>query len=159
MDCNFILQQGSEGKYRITFNGPDFHPDVDDFKVVLSWGFRKQSVTIEKSQMEQDYEGKWFFVFDSSEMLGQVMATCTYYMPDGDQGDGIFERTDRQLLCFVTTNPQPKLLCVKANQCGRWVSYERILSPDEELAYQYLTTSNGEYVTTVNDENLVVSKS
>lgn len=158
MDCSFIIQQGAEGKYRITFSGENYHADRDDFKVILSWGFRRQTLTIEKSEMELDSDGNYFFVFDTSEMLGKVMVTCLYSMEDSDQTDGIFACTDRQVLCFVTTNPLPKLLCVPSSQCGHWVSYERLLSPDEQVAYQYLTDADREYVTTSDGEYLAVNR-
>lgn len=140
------------------FHGENFHPERDDFKVVLSWGFHMQALTILKSEMEQDYEGNYFFVFDSTEMLGRVVATCVYQMADSDQSDGVFTMTNRQALCFVTTNPMPQFLCVPPTGCSSWVEYERVLAPDEEQSYQYLIDSGQRYVTTAEHERLVVHK-
>ena len=50
MDCKNILQQGDEGKFKITITRQGFLMSRDNFQVKLSWGMLDQSMTIHKNK-------------------------------------------------------------------------------------------------------------
>ena len=159
MDTKKIVQQGEEKKCQITITRTGFVMNDDDFKLKLSWGLMGQSMTITKDQMFSNDRDEWFFVFDSSPMIGPITAECTYYVPDGDYPDGLRTEVNRQFLCFVVTSPLPKFICCPALPVSTGtVSYEFTDESDVAELYAYLLDSQGRNLVTAENERLMVLK-
>ena len=159
MDTKKIVQQGEEKKVQITITRTGFVMNDDDFKVKLSWGLMGQSMTITKDQMFSNDRDEWFFVFDSSPMIGPITAECTYYVPDSDYPDGLRTEVNRQFLCFVVTSPLPKSICCPAlPESTGTVSYEFTDESDIAQLYAYLLDSQGRNLVTAENEYFMVLK-
>lgn len=154
-----IVQQGGEQKCHITITRTGFSMNDDNFEVKLSWGLAGQSLTITKDKMFSNDSDEWFFIFDTSPMIGPVTAECTYYVPDGDYPDGLRTVVDRQYLCFVVSNPLPKFICCPAiTPATGTVSYEFTDDSDVAELYSYLLDSQGRNLVTAENERLMVLK-
>lgn len=159
MDTKKIVQQGEEKKCKITITRTGFVMNDDDFKVKLMWGLMGQSMTITKDQMFSNDRDEWFFIFDTSPMIGPVTAECTYYVPDNDYPDGLRTEVNRQFLCFVVTSPLPKFICCPALPATTGtVSYEFTDESDVAELYAYLLDSQGRNLVTAENERLMVLK-
>ena len=158
MDCKNIMKQGEEAKYAMRIDAQGFSMENDEFNVVLSWGMRGESITIDKSDMIFSIDGYYYFVFDTSPMAGKVTARCTYYVPDFDCPDGLRTEVDTQLLCFIATIPLPKFACVPAPSCEHKVTYERSDQSDVASDYQYLASVEGDRFITADTQYILVLK-
>lgn len=159
-----IISQGDTGKFQLIIDREDFDPELDEFKVRLSWGFYDEHVDIRKDEMFHDEEWNVFFMFDSEKMHGIITAECEYLVPDSDvafpqEGDARDEEwyrinVDRQLLCLVTTSATA---CTQkcTNKCNEhFVHYKRVLRSDANSLYaivrdntlQVIRTSEGNIV-------------
>lgn len=148
-----VLTQGMEAKYFIDIQQEGFTMADDDFYVELRWGFFGNSLKIDKQDMIADTSGKYFFEFNTKNMVGKVTAICRYYVPDTDDPDGVREEVDEQLLCFVATTPCPTLLaCPKCSASGHNVTYERTEESGIASLYQRLCTALGQPI--VSDDDL-----
>lgn len=160
MDCTNILMQGEEAKYAMRINQEGFNQETDDFQLELSYGMTGQSLIIKKSEMTFSIDGYYYFIFDTTPMVGRVTAKCTYYVPDIDCPDNLRTMTDEQLLCFVCTDPLPRFACVPApSQCPHAVTYERSTQSDVASDYQYLSSVEGDRFITIDTEYILVLKS
>ena len=132
MSQDNVLQRGDVGKYQITIAHDDFDMAVDDFFVILRWGFLNQKEEIQKSQMFADEDGNWFFTFDTDDMAGQIEAECHYFVPDMDIDGNVMEEVSRKWLCFVASTPCPKFPCRKKCACqdDPFVTYTRVWARD-----------------------------
>lgn len=119
MNDRNIIQQGTEAEFQIEVLRTDFDWDTDDISVILGWGCNGESMTIGKEAMTYDDEGRYYFSFDTTGMLGWVSAECRYGTVDPDEAtDGIRQRVDRQLLCFVSTSAHTNLGKCRKKVCG-----------------------------------------
>lgn len=112
MDVRNIIQQGDVGKYYVDIKGEGVNQDAYDFSITLSWGLLGSTLQIPKSEMLKASNGRWFFMFDSSDMTGVVTAKCEYQVLDNDfsddygsQTDGFRSEVSIDYLCFVVTTP------------------------------------------------------
>ena len=157
MDKTRILQQGEEAKFKIEI--ADFAMEDNAFSVQFSWGYRRNVMTIEKNQMFQGPDGKWYFVFDTDDMSGRVTALCTWRVPDSDCNDGFREETNEQYLCFVATTPCPKLSCPSCNYTqNQVVTYTRTEVSSIADSYAYLETDEGDKIISCDNEIMLVLK-
>lgn len=150
MDAKFIIQEGDVAKYKMLIEHEDFDMMQDEFEVMLSWGMLGQSLTVKKSQMPCDEEGHWFLLFDSSDVIGKVLATCRYWVQDSDMSDGVREEIDRQYIGFVASNPCPQFACeceCPSHEDKPHVTYTRVYRSDVNTLYLNLRTTeeNGEH--------------
>jgi len=139
-----IVSQGDVAKFRLIITHEDFDQEKDNYKVVLSWGMFKQSMTVEKSEMITDEDGNIYLVFDSTGMVGIVKATCIYDVEDGDMESGVRQEVNYQWLCFVTSNPDPQFACDFEPGGDGHVTYTRVYGGDVGTAYLNLRDSNKE---------------
>lgn len=158
MALSKIVQQGEEVKFKITINQQGFNMQTNDFKVKLTWGMLNKEITITKEQMVFNEMDEWFFMFDTSQMVGRVKAECSFYVPDSDYPDGYRTEVNRQFLCTVISYPYPKRLCVPVCGCGSQVKYERTEASDVEQLYSYLVDRNGRRFITSDNETILVIK-
>jgi hypothetical protein len=160
MDCKNIMKRGEEAKYAMRIDAQGFSMESDDFEVELSWGMRDRKLLIPKSEMIFSIDGYYYFIFDTSEMIGKVTAKCTYYVPDFDCPDGLRTEVDTQFLCLIVTDPLPRTACVPApSQCEHKVTYERTDQSDVASDYQYLASTEGDRFITIDTEYILVLKS
>ena len=148
-----VIVAGTEAKYFIDIQQDGFSMEEDNFTVELRWGMRPKSLMITKQEMTADTSGKYFFMFDTSKMLGKVTAICRYYVPDMDDPDGAREEVDEQRICFVAAAPCPQLLsCPKCDTSDHNVTYERTEESGIASMYQRLCTALGQPI--VSDDDL-----
>ena len=135
MDKNRIVSRGDWAKYQIEITHADFLQSRDDYRVTLTWGMFGESVIIEKKDMPVDEDGKVFFIFDSTPMIGWVKAVCHYDVDDSDIEGGVREEVNYQWLCFVSAEPTPRL-CGEPEPGGDGhVTYTRVYAGDVNTAY------------------------
>lgn len=156
----FGIFQGELAKYQITITREDFDVQTCDFSIRLSWGMFGQYIEIQKSEMFRDEEWHMFFVFDTSDMLGPIKATTTYYVADTDVEGGMRECVDMQVIGFVIETEcalmQPRC---KSNQILRFVSFDRIARSDAQTLFLNLLTVDGRPLTSVDGKHFKVKKS
>jgi hypothetical protein len=107
-----------------------------DFKVELIYGYRRTTIEIEKSQMSQDTQGKWFFVFNTAGIIGLLTARCTWYLKDTDCPDGERTKVNEQPLCFVTVTACTKLFACPCQAENQPVTYT--FTDDSDIASEYV---------------------
>ena len=157
MDKTRILQQGEEAKFQIVIK--DFDQETGSFDVTLIYGYSRKEVNIDKSKMFQGGDGKWYFTFNTGDMVGRVTARCTWRVPDADCSDGYREETDEQYLCFVATTPCPQFIaCPACTDQGR-VIYTRTEESDIAGLYAYLACADYDRILTCDNEVILVLKS
>lgn len=150
MDAKYIIPEGDVLKYKLEIKHEDFDMQTCDFEVILSYGMLGQSLTVKKSQMPCDEDKNWYLVFSTKGMVGKVLATCRYMVPDSDMPSGARDEYNRQYLCFVTANPCVHLDCC-CEDCPEpeddHVTYTRVWRSDVNTLYLNLRTTeeNGEH--------------
>ena len=156
MDKTRILQQGEEAKFQIAIK--DFDMEANDFQVTLIWGYRRTTMVITKSQMVHAADGKWYFTFDTADMVGRVVIICTWQVPDTDYADGYRQETDEQYLCFVASTPCPQFVACPACTDDHPVTYTRTEQSSIADEYTYLGCADYDRIITCDDEIILVKK-
>lgn len=153
---NRIIPQGKECKFFVDIEG--FDMEAGEFRVELIYGYRRTIVTILKEQMQQDAEGRFFFIFDTDAVVGIVTARCTWRVADDDCPDDYREQADEQPLCFVAATPCPQFACCPACTEEHPVTYTPTEQSDIADHYQYLADHYGNRFVTSDDLYLLVLK-
>ena len=84
---------GTEKKYVIDIRSTGFSMEDDDFEVDIYRG--SQTLHINKSDMIVDYEGNFYFTFNTADLgVGLATIVVTAHVPDGDFLDGIRDEVD-----------------------------------------------------------------
>ena len=84
---------GTEKKYVIDIRSTGFSMEDDDFEVDIYRG--SQTLHINKSDMIVDYEGNFYFTFNTADLgVGLATIVVTAHVPDGDFLDGIRDELD-----------------------------------------------------------------
>ena len=159
MDKDKIVYKGETAKFKVTISHADFDQGRDNYSITLLYGMRGDFVTIPKSQMIVDEDGDAYMVFDSSDMLGQVKAVCTYEVPDTDMADGYRTEVDMQWLCFVSGTACPRFACEWICGDDHHVKYERVYRGDTNTLFLNLRTSAQEPILDKDGQQLRVHKS
>lgn len=140
-----IIQQGDKAQFRVTNERPDFDMQTMNFHLELLYGMRGKFVSIQKSACTIETSDRCSFAFDSSDMVGYVVArfVCDVY----DEMAGTRQEVDEQMLCFVATEPcimlQP---CVGCEDRDHDVSYEYVPYGHESSVYVILRDVNGNFL-------------
>ena len=129
-----ILRRGTEAKCYVDIKNVTME-DIN-FKVELIYGYRRTTIEIEKSQMSQDTQGKWFFVFNTEGIIGLLTARCTWYMKDTDCPDGERTKVDDQPLCFVADATCTKLFACPCAKSDSVVTYT--FTDESDIASEYV---------------------
>lgn len=129
-----ILRRGTEAKCYVDIKNVTME-DID-FKVELIYGYRRTTIEIEKSQMSQDTQGKWFFVFNTEGIIGLLTARCTWYLTDTDCPDGERTKVDDQPLCFVADATCTKLFACPCAKSDSVVTYT--FTDDSDIASEFV---------------------
>ena len=156
MDKTRILQQGEEAKFYIDIEG--FDMDGRDFRVELIYGYRRHVMTITKEQMAKSTRDRWYFVFDTEDMLGKVTARCVWSVYDEDFPEDSREEVDEQYLCFVASTPCPQMIQCPACTIDRAVTYERTTESTLAELYKYLCDKDGNRIVSSDDCYMLVLK-
>ena len=156
MDKTRILQMGEEAKFYIDIEG--FDMDGRDFRVELIYGYRRHVMTITKEQMAKSTRDRWYFVFDTEDMLGKVTARCVWSVYDEDFPEDSREEVDEQYLCFVASTPCPQMIPCPACTIDRTVTYERTTESTLAELYKYLCDKDGNRIVSSDDCNILVLK-
>lgn len=160
MALSRIVQEGEKVKFQITITQQGFNMIQDNFRVKLTYGMLNQSVLITKEQMISNELDEWYFMFDTTGMVGRVVAECSFDIPDEDYPDGFRTEVNRQFLCTVVSYPYPKRICVPAGGgcASHVVQYERTEASDVEELYSYLVDRKGRQFITSDNETILVLK-
>lgn len=156
MDKTRILQQGEEAKFYIDIDGFDMDGRV--FRVELIYGYRRHVMTITKEQMAKSTRDRWYFVFDTEDMLGKVVARCVWSVYDEDFPENSREEVDEQYLCFVASVPCPQMIPCPACTQDRVVTYERTTESTLAELYKYLCDKDGNRIVSSDDCYMLVLK-
>lgn len=149
MDAKNIIQKGEWAKYIVQSNRADFDFGENDFRLEIIYGSRGQKITIEKKdfQLLNDY---WVFSFQTSNIVGKVMARLV--MQIGDR-----QEVDEQYIGIVVETPCPQFFrCPKCESVGHDVTYIRTEESDIAEKYAVLCDCNGVPIVTVDDEYICV---
>lgn len=129
-----IIPQGTEQKCFVEIK--DVAMDDIDFTLELIYGMRRKVMTIEKSQMKQDTQGKWFFIFETDKMIGLLKARLTWILNDTDCPDGERTKVNEQPLCFVTVTACTKLFSCPCQAENQPVTYT--FTDESDIANEYV---------------------
>ena len=129
-----ILRRGTEAKCYVDIKNVTME-DIN-FKVELIYGYRRTTIEIEKSQMSQDTQGKWFIVFNTDGIIGLLTARCTWYLTDTDYPDGERTKVDDQPLCFVADSTCTKLFACPCAKSDSVVTYT--FTDDSDIASEFV---------------------
>lgn len=156
MESTRIIQQGEIAKFKIEIDSFDML--ANDFKLELIYGYSRNIVEIKKSDMV-DSGGTYYFSFDTGEMVGRVIARCTWYLEDTDVEGSEREKVEEQYLCFVVTTPCPQFLtCPACDTTNQLVIYTRTEQSSIADRYQRLVDVYGRPIKTVDSEYIYVAK-
>ena len=168
MDTKDIIVQGTLAKYLMVFatDGPESDggqddgqpgPEIMDFRLELSWGYRQETKVIHKNEM-LEANGGYLFELDTSEIVGKVKAKCVMIVHDSDITTGERTIADDQWLCFVAPTPCPKVITCPKCEGDHPVSYTRIDDSDFGEKYLRLVDVYDRPLMTVDDEYIYVPR-
>lgn len=129
-----IIPQGTEQKCFVEIK--DVAMEDIDFTLDLIYGMRPKVITIEKSQMKQDAQGKWFFIFETDDIVGLLKARLTWILNDADCPDGERNKVNEQPLCFVTATACTKLFACPCQAEDQPVTYT--FTDESDIASDYV---------------------
>ncbi len=129
-----IIRRGTEAKVLIDIKQVAME-DID-FNVELIYGYRRNTITIPKSEMQQDTKGGWFFMFPTDDIIGVVTARCTWILNDTDCEDGERTKVDDQPLCFVADAACTKLFSCPCAKDESAVQYT--FTDESDIASEFL---------------------
>lgn len=155
MDKSRIIQRGTKAKFQVFVGYEGFDMVDNEFTVCLEWGLRGQVLTIDKSNMITNDGGEYFIAFDTTDMVGKVIARCIAQVPNESVG-GFRQEVDEQYLCFVQSTPCASFEC--NCQCSgdddHQVLYERITKSDMTSAFSVLRDATLAWLRDVNGKIL-----
>lgn len=157
-----VIQQGEVVKFIMAIDREDFSMATGNFQVELLWGLLGKKKVITKADMLESTNG-WIFSFDTSDMVGPVVAKATWYYNDADVPSAIRPETDEQMICKVASVPCPKYMTCPACSDDHDVTYIRTEESDIAAAYlrlvdvydRPLLTEDGEYIFVLRSETEV----
>ena len=145
-----IIQQGEMAKYQIIIEHEDFSMTENDFRLLLTWGMRGDSLTISKADMLENDNGQFYFTFATKDMVGKVQVECQYDVPDDDYEDGYRTEVERQPLCFVNTSSKLPCGCDCGLYDGTHVTYVRQTRGGLKTLYVILRDFSGNIMRDMN---------
>ena len=145
-----IIQQGEMAKYQIIIEHEDFSMTENDFRLLLTWGMRGESLTISKADMLENDNGQFYFTFATKDMVGKVQVECQYDVPDDDYEDGYRTEVERQPLCFVNTSSKLPCGCDCGLYDGTHVTYVRQTRGGLKTLYVILRDFSGNIMRDMN---------
>ena len=159
MDKTRIFSKDEEIKFEVLIK--DFDMEANDFGIQLIYGYRRNKVEIQKSQMIHGSDNKWYLTFDTEGMVGRVEVECWWQVPDTDYADGYRKETNLQYLGFAATTPDCQYITCPACGCdtNQPVKYTRTETSSIADDYAYLLTSEGDRLITSDNEYILVLKS
>ena len=149
-----IIRRGTEAKCYIDII--DVAMEDIDFTLELVYSYRRTVITIPKSEMKQDTSGKWFFIFDTTDIIGVVTARCTWLLNDTDCADGERTKADEQPLCFVADATCTRLFACPCAKDESAVKYTFTNESDIASEYLRLCDCDGHPLATDDDYYLYV---
>ena len=129
-----IIPQGTEQKCYVEIK--DVAMEDIEFSLELIYGMRQKIMAIDKSQMQQDTYGKWFFIFETDAMTGLVKARLTWLLKDMDCPDDERTKVNEQPLCFVTVTDCTKLFSCPCQAEDQPVTYT--FTDDSDIASEFV---------------------
>ena len=145
-----IIQQGEMAKYQVIIEHEDFSMTENDFRLILTWGMRGDSLTISKADMLENDNGQFYFTFNTKDMVGKVQVECQYDVPDDDYEDGYRTEVERQPLCFVNTSAKLPCGCDCGLYDGNHVTYVRQTRGGLKTLYVILRDFSGNILRDMN---------
>ena len=129
MDAKNIIMQGERAKYFIRSDKWNFSLEDNSYWLELLFGMQGRKIIIPKSEF-QSLEGRRFFTFTTSEMVGPVMSRLVMEIFDPDCPDGLRTEVDEQYIGIVISNPCPQFFKCHCDKETHEIVYE--LAPVEE---------------------------
>ena len=145
MDSKNIVQQGEKVKYIVTSQNPNFNMETCDFYVELHYGMMGRKLIIPKSEFLYGTGGEYIMLFDTSDMVGKVVARLVWQCHDTDSSpDNQRQEVDEQIIAFVVTSPRPQLLICPKDEDNHDVRYER--TEESDIADMYVRLVATEHI-------------
>lgn len=145
-----IIQQGEMAKYQVIIEHEDFTMTENDFRLILTWGMRGDSLTISKADMLENDNGQFYFTFATNDMVGKVQVECQYDVPDDDYEDGYRTEVERQPLCFVNASAKLPSGCDCGLFDGHHVTFVRQTRGGLKTLYVILRDFSGNILRDMN---------
>lgn len=145
-----IIQQGEMAKYQVIIEHEDFSMTENDFRLILTWGMRGESLTISKADMLENDNGQFYFTFATKDMVGMVQVECQYDVPDDDYENGYRTEVERQPLCFVNASAKLPSGCDCGLYDGTHVTYVRQTRGGLKTLYVILRDFSGNILRDMN---------
>ena len=141
-----IVRRGEKVKYIVTSQNINFDMEACDFYVELHYGMMGKKLVIPKSEFLYGTGGEYIMLFDTSDMVGKVVARLVWQCHDTDSDpDNQRQEVDEQIIAFVATTSCPQLIfCPKCSSEGHDVRYEITEEPD--IADMYVRLVATEYI-------------
>ena len=141
-----IVRQGEKVKYIVTSQNINFDMEACDFYVELHYGMMGKKLVIPKSEFLYGTGGEYIMLFDTSDMVGKVVARLVWQCHDTDSNpNNQRQEVDEQIIAFVATTPCPQLIfCPKCSSEGHDVRYEITEEPD--IADKYVRLVSTEHI-------------
>lgn len=108
-----VIPQGERAVFIVKSHRMNFSFSENYFVLNILYGMSGHKVTILKKDFEE-VDGQWRFSFDTSDMVGQLVARLTMFMVDPDCPDDSRREVDEQMIGFVAVTP-----CTRLYQCPR----------------------------------------
>lgn len=141
-----IVRRGEKVKYIVTSQNINFDMEACYFYVELHYGMMGKKLVIPKSEFLYGTGGEYIMLFDTSDMVGKVVARLVWQCHDTDSNpNNQRQEVDEQIIAFVATTPCPQLIfCPKCSSEGHDVRYEITEEPD--IADMYVRLVATEYI-------------
>lgn len=141
-----MIYPGTDLKFRVTTEIPDFHLSEDAFSIVVKDKYFRTVAAITKNDCFYDDQGNWYFTL-SKVRSGWYYAYFTAQREDEDFDDQLAQYKDSQLLCVVGYCKRHAPLIPDCCRCRHKVHYEQVWSVSIDGA-DYLADCDGKYVYT-----------
>lgn len=117
---------GTDLKFRITTEIPDFQLSEDDFEIVVKDRYGRTVARLAKEDCFHDGQGNWYFTI-SKARSGWYYAFFTAYRKDSDYGDQTAAYNDSQPLCVVGYCEKHAPVIRDCDEGSHKVHYEQVL--------------------------------
>lgn len=142
MDTKNIIMQGERAKYFMRSEKSNFNPYDNSFYLEIIYGMLGKKFTIRKKDF-LFLDGKWFFSFPTTDIVGPVKARLVMELFDPDCPQDVRPEVDEQYIAFVVTDPCPQFLKCPCVGGDHEIVYERTEESDIGKRYALLSDFHG----------------
>lgn len=150
-----MIYPGTDIKFRITTEIPDFQLSEGNFRVVVKDGYGRVVANLTKNDCFYDDQGQFYFTIEKVR-CGWYFAFFTAYREDEDYDDQTAAYTDSQPLCCVGYCEKHAPQIHDCDEGNHKVHYEQVWSVSIDGA-DYLADCYGRYIYTSDGKRIQFS--